>query len=149
MAVCGQPILDSHWRYDGPAGTYTARDAPDGLPTFGSPGSDFPDMTRLVVVPAGNNTAAASAGVYIVNHTVVYFEPGVHRIENGMFTGHNSAYVGGYTATAVFAARHGGRRHRRHREGRRPAGVQRAVVREQRLRHLGIPDHRELHLKSE
>ena len=98
--VCGQPTLDSRWHYDGSPGTFRSQQAPPGLPTFGSPGSDFPGATKIIVVPAGNNTAAATAGAYNVDHTVVYFEPGIHQIENGMYTGHNTAYVGGYTPAA-------------------------------------------------
>ena len=99
-AVCGQPVLNSRWHYDGSAGTYTAGGAPAGLPTFGTAKSDFPAATKLIVVPAGNNTSAAATGQYNVNNTVVYFEPGVHKIEDGMYTGHDSAYVGGYTPSA-------------------------------------------------
>ncbi len=99
-AICGKPLLDSRWHYDGAAGTYTAGREPTGLPTFGSPSSDFPAATKIIVVPAGNNTSAASAGLYNVDNTVVYFEPGIHDIENGMYTGHESAYVGGYTSRA-------------------------------------------------
>ena len=98
--VCGQPILNSRWHYDGAPGTFSASDAPPGLPTFGSPGRDFPDATRIIVVPAGDNTAAASTAGYMVDHAVVYFEPGVHEIEKGMYTGHDTAYVGGYTAAS-------------------------------------------------
>lgn len=97
--ICGQPILDSPWHYDGAPGTYTAGNEPAGLPSFGSPRSDFPAATKIIVVPAGNNTSAAGTGVYNVDHAVIYLEPGVHRIENGMYTGHDSAYVGGYDAT--------------------------------------------------
>ena len=53
-----------------------------------------------MVVAAGDNTTAASSGLYNVNNTIVYFEPGVHRIRGVMYTGHRSAYVGGYTAAA-------------------------------------------------
>ena len=38
--------------------------------------------------------------MYNVDHAVVYFEPGIHEIENVMYTGHDTAYVGGYTAAA-------------------------------------------------
>ena len=100
MAICGRPILNSPWHYDGPPGTYVAKSEPVGLPTFGSPKSDFPGATRIIVVPAGDNTSAASTGVYNVDNTVVYFEPGIHDIEKGMYTGHESVYAGGYTAAA-------------------------------------------------
>jgi hypothetical protein len=53
-----------------------------------------------MVVPPGDNTSAAVNGAYNVNNTVVYFEPGVHKIRGVMYTGHDSAYVGGYTAAA-------------------------------------------------
>jgi hypothetical protein len=97
--VCGQPVLLSPWHYDGTAGTYTASNAPRGLPTFGSPKTDFPSAREIIVVPPGNNTVAAERADYQVNNAVVYFEPGVHAIENVMYTGHNTAYVGGYSAS--------------------------------------------------
>src|SRR5579864_6389720 len=93
--ICGQPILLSPWNYDGKAGTYTASNAPRGLPTFGSAKADFPSAREIIVVPAGDNTVAAERADYQVSNAVVYFEPGVHKIEDVMYTGHNSAYVGG------------------------------------------------------
>jgi len=98
--ICNQPILDSPYHYDGAAGTFTVSGTPSGLPTFGAPGTDFPSATRLTVVAAGNNSAAASAGTYQVTHTVVYFEPGIHRLTSTMYTGNHAFYIGGYTATA-------------------------------------------------
>ena len=98
--ICGQPMLDSPWSYDGAPGTYSTNGTPAGLPTFGSAGTDFPSATRVMVVPAGDNTSAADSGTYQVAHTVVYFEPGAHVIQNVMYTGHDSAYVGGYNAAA-------------------------------------------------
>ena len=100
-AVCGQPILRSPWDYTGPAGTY--RSGTTGLPTFGSPGTDFPHATSGTVVPAGDNTAAGGNNTYGADHTVIYFEPGVHTLRKGMYTGTGTAYVGGYTATAGYA----------------------------------------------
>lgn len=97
--VCGSSVLFSPWHYDGPAGTYTATTEPAGLPTFGTAKSNFPSASEIMVVAAGNNTTAAASGDYQVNHTVVYFEPGIHQIEDGMFTGYDSAYIGGYTSS--------------------------------------------------
>ena len=95
VRICGQSILDSPWNYDGAAGSYASGTA--GLPTYGAPGTDFPSATAGLVVPAGNNTAAAhNDGRYQVDKTVVYFEPGVHQIEANIYAGHNSDYVGGY-----------------------------------------------------
>ena len=94
--VCGQAILDSPWDYRGAPGTFTDSRRPAGLPTFGRAGTDFPAARALVVVPAGDNTSAALSGRFNVNNAVVYFEPGVHRIRSVMYTGHDSAYVGGY-----------------------------------------------------
>lgn len=102
--VCGQPILQSPWDYAGPAGTFSASDAPQGLPTFGSAGTNFPSATKLVVVAAGDNTSAAANGAYAADNAVFYFEPGDHRVENGMETGHNSVYVGGSSKAAGEAA---------------------------------------------
>lgn len=98
--VCNQPILDSPWSYHGAAGTYTTSGAHAGLPTFGSPGTNFPNATKVIVVPPGNNTKAANGGSYVVNNAVIYFEPGMHYITNLMYAGDHSAYVGGYTAAA-------------------------------------------------
>jgi hypothetical protein len=97
-AVCNTSLLDAPWTYHGPAGTFTASSAPKGLPTFGSGGTDFPGATKLVVVPAGDNSEAAQAADYQVDHAVVYFDPGEHKISTTLFAGHDSAYVGGYTA---------------------------------------------------
>jgi len=98
--ICGQPVLESPWDYNGAPGTYSTSGSPAGLPTFGSAGTDFPSATSVMVVAAGDNTSDAGAGVYNVDNTVVYFEPGVHEIETVMYTGHDSAYVGGYTGAA-------------------------------------------------
>ena len=98
--VCGQPVLDSPWDYHGTPGTFTRSGSPAGLPTFGAAGTDFPAVRSIMVVAPGDNTAAAKSGLYNVNNTVVYFEPGLHRIRGVMYTGHSSAYVGGYAAVA-------------------------------------------------
>ena len=99
--ICGKPILDSPWSYSGQPGTFNVRNEPKGLPTIGVKKSNFPWATKIIVVPAGNNTRTAAAlARYQVNKAVIYFEPGVHEIMDGMYTGHNSAYVGGYTRTA-------------------------------------------------
>ena len=42
--ICGHPILNSPFRYDGPAGNYSSGTA--GLPTYGKPGTDFPARNR-------------------------------------------------------------------------------------------------------
>lgn len=98
--ICGRPILNSPWNYAGRQGTYTRATEPKRLvrrlPTFGVPKSDFPSATRIIIVPAGDNTYAADHGDYNVDHAVVYFEPGVHYIRDILYAGHNSAYVGGY-----------------------------------------------------
>ena len=97
--ICGQPVLQSPWSYDGAPGTFTAANAPQGLPTFGSAGTDFPSATRILVVPTGQNTSPAGSGGYILNNAIIYFEPGQHLVEHGMDVGHDSAYVGGYSKT--------------------------------------------------
>jgi parallel beta-helix repeat protein len=52
------------------------------------------------VIAAGNNTRDAETGAYQVDNTIFYFEPGKHIVQNGMYTGDNSVYIGGYTAGA-------------------------------------------------
>jgi hypothetical protein len=98
--VCNQSILNSPWHYAGPAGVYTTSGTPPGLPTFGSPGTDFPNATKVIIVPPGDNTNAANGGSYAVNNAVIYFEPGMHTITSLMYAGDHSAYVGGYIAAA-------------------------------------------------
>jgi hypothetical protein len=99
-SVCGQGILDAPYSYAGTAGTYTSANEPAGLPTFGTSSSNFPSATSIIVIAPGNNTATADTGTYQVNNAIVYFEPGTHDIENGMYTGHNSIYIGGYSTSA-------------------------------------------------
>ena len=96
VRICGQPILDSPWNYDGAAGSYASGTV--GLPTYGAPSTDFPSATAGLVVPAGNNTTAAHNRSYDKNNTVVYLEPGVHQIETDMYVGNHSDYVGGYNS---------------------------------------------------
>ena len=86
--VCGQPILNSPYDYDGASGAYTSGTA--GLPTFGSPGSDFPKDTAGLVIPAGTGDYPS----YEINpDTVYYLLPGTHI---GSFqAASNDAFVGG------------------------------------------------------
>ena len=98
--ICAQKILISPYSYDGAPGTFTTSGANPGLPTFGSRGTDFPDAQKIIVVPAGDNSGAASAGDYQVARTIVYFEPGVHDVTNSMYTGNHSYYIGGYSKQA-------------------------------------------------
>jgi len=99
-SICGQPILDSPYEYNGASGTFTATSEPVGLPTFGSSGTNYPNATSIIVVPDGDNSVAAEEGAYQVNYAIIYFEPGQHTLSNSMYTGNNSVYIGGYTASA-------------------------------------------------
>jgi parallel beta-helix repeat protein len=98
-AVCDQPILNSPYTYAGAEGSFTAGNVPAGLPTFGAPGTDFPAMTQLVVIPAGDNKSVASDGSFEHANTIYYFAPGVHYIDF-MYAGYDSAFIGGYSPTA-------------------------------------------------
>ena len=97
--VCGQPILTSPYSYNGAGGSFTASNLPADLPTFGASGTDFPTMTRLVVIPAGDNRAAASNGSYKAANTIYYFAPGAHYIDS-VYAGHDAVYIGGYSPVA-------------------------------------------------
>src|SRR6185437_13509509 len=55
--VCGSATLHSPFRYAGAAGPYTSGKA--GLPTYGTPGSDFPQATAGVALPAGTHSYAS------------------------------------------------------------------------------------------
>ena len=70
------------------------------MPTFGAAGTDFPNARKVLVIPACDNTAAAANYQYMIPRAVLYFEPGTHRIRNGMYTSPGSAYVGGRTKRA-------------------------------------------------
>jgi len=86
--VCGQKILDSPYTYHGPAGSYSSGAA--GLPTYGKPGSDFPDATAGMVLPAGKHDYKS---YQLRAGTVYYLLPGVHV---GSFEADaNDAFVGG------------------------------------------------------
>ena len=94
--VCDHPILQSPWNYDGAAGTLPARDAQgaadlrlrrDRLPVR------HQDRRRS---RPGTTRAPLLRPITQVNNAVVDFEPGVHQIENSMYNGHNTVYIGGY-----------------------------------------------------
>jgi Right handed beta helix region len=89
--VCGQPILRSPFSYDGPPGAYPAGRA--GLPTYGKVGSDFPDDTAGVVLPAGVHYYAS---YQLTPDTVYYLEPGVHV--GNIQADKNDAFVGGFSS---------------------------------------------------
>jgi hypothetical protein len=89
-AVCGKPVLDSPYSYDGPAGPYAS--GKTGLPTYGTPGSDFPDDKAGEVLP---DQKMSYQNWQLNPDTVYYLEPGVHI---GSFTADaNDAFVGGYS----------------------------------------------------
>jgi len=86
--ICGQPVLNSPFHYAGPAGAYRSGTA--GLPTYGSPGSDFPHDTAGVVLPPGSH---GYMSYDLSPDTVYYLLPGEHV---GFFQADtNDAFVGG------------------------------------------------------
>jgi len=88
--VCGQPILTSPFDYDGSTGPYLSGAA--GLPTYGQPGTDFPDDNQGVVIPAGT---ASYTSFDLQPDTVYYLLPGVHF--GGFMADSGDAFVGGYS----------------------------------------------------
>lgn len=86
--VCDQPVLDSPYRYHGAPGAYSS--GTSGLPTYGTPHSDFPDDTAGVVVPAGKNDYYS---YQLSPDTVYYLLPGTHTGYFQADTG--DAFVGG------------------------------------------------------
>ncbi len=101
--VCDNPTyLQSPYTYDGTATSFTSGQY--GLPTYGSPGSDFPNATAGVVVPAGDNS-----GLVTQPATVYYFEPGLHTNGgNGWYSQAGMAFVGGYSPSLGEAVIDGG-----------------------------------------
>jgi hypothetical protein len=89
-AICGKPILDSPYNYHGAPGPYSSGTA--GLPTYGTPGSDFPHATAGEVLPVQTMNYQ---NWQLRPDTIYYLEPGVHI---GNFSADaNDAFVGGYS----------------------------------------------------
>ena len=88
--VCGQPILNSPYHYRGRPGKYSS--GTPGLPTYGKPGSDFPEATAGVVLPAGKHSYLA---YNLAPSTVYYLLPGTH-IGSIQASAHD-AFVGGFS----------------------------------------------------
>jgi hypothetical protein len=87
--VCGQTVLRSPYRYTGPAGPY--RSGAPGLPTFGAPGTDFPDAKAGRVLSTGT---ADYQNWQLSPHTVYYLAPGTHYGSFSANTG--DVFVGGF-----------------------------------------------------
>jgi hypothetical protein len=87
--VCGQPSLDSPYDYDGATGSYTS--GTPGLPTYGSPSSDFPDATAGDVLPPGTHSYLS---FQLAPDTVYYLEPATYIGQIQANSG--DAFVGGY-----------------------------------------------------
>jgi hypothetical protein len=86
--VCGRPILNSPYNYHGRAGTYSS--GTPGLPTFGKPGTDFPNDQTGVILPTGKHSYA---GWQLRSNTVYYLLPGEHI--GSLMADTNDAIVGG------------------------------------------------------
>ncbi len=102
-SVCGRPILISPYHYDGRAGSYASGTA--GLPTYGGPGTDFPNDTAGVVIPAGRHSYFA---YQLRPDTVYYLLPGNHI--GDLMADANDSFVGGFYhgATAVLTGDYSG-----------------------------------------
>ena len=92
--VCGQSILNSPYSYTGRAGPYSSGTA--GLPTYGTPSSDFPHDTAGAVLPAGANNYFS---YQLKPDTVYYLLPGIHI--GGIQADKNDAFVGGRSGGAL------------------------------------------------
>lgn len=88
--VCGQPILKSPFSYNGAAGPY--RSGTVGLPTYGTPGSDFPRDTAGIVLPTGAHNYPSYE---LKPDTVYYLLPGTHA--GSIMADTNDAFVGGFS----------------------------------------------------
>ena len=88
--VCGQPILDSPFSYGGAAGPYQSGTA--GLPTYGTPGSDFPRDTAGMVLPTGAHNYPSYE---LKPDTVYYLLPGTYT--GSIMADTNDAFVGGFS----------------------------------------------------
>lgn len=86
--ICGTSILTSPFSYDGEAGAYASGTA--GLPTYGTPKSDFPNARAGAVLPTGTNNYFS---YQLKPNTVYYLLPGTHT--GGIQADKNDAFVGG------------------------------------------------------
>jgi hypothetical protein len=86
--VCGQPILNSPYNYDGKAGAYVS--GTPGLPTYGTPGSAFPQDDAGRVLPQGKHEYLSYE---LEPDTVYYLLPGKHV--GAIQADTNDAFVGG------------------------------------------------------
>jgi Right handed beta helix region len=93
--VCGQPVLQSPYSYNGGATTFTSGQF--GLPTFGSAGTNYPNVTASLIIPAGNNSGV-NVGTLNADNTIVYFEPGDHTGLGQIQPGQNAVFIGGYVS---------------------------------------------------
>ena len=92
--ICGHSVLHSPFDYTGAAGPYTS--GTSGLPTFGAPGTDFPNAV------AGQVLATETADYQnwqLSPNTVYYLEPGMHYGSFSANTG--DVFIGGYADGAV------------------------------------------------
>ena len=89
----GQTVIGSN------TGSFTSGEY--GLPTFGGSGTDFPNATSGVIIPAGPYDPY-DGGPFNKGNTVYYFEPGVHVSgARGMApSGAYAAYIGGYDSAS-------------------------------------------------
>jgi parallel beta-helix repeat protein len=87
--VCGQSALRSPFTSDGPSGDYESGSA--GLPTYGGPGTNFPNATAGVVLPAGAHNYFS---YNLHPNTVYYLQPGLHFGFIQADTG--DVFIGGY-----------------------------------------------------
>jgi hypothetical protein len=93
--VCGQPVLHSPYSYNGATGVTSFSSGADGLPTFGEPGTDYPDVQSGYIVPSGDDSGV-SVDLLNGSRVLIYFEPGDHTGLPGIVPGDSSVYLGGY-----------------------------------------------------
>jgi hypothetical protein len=87
--ICGRPVLNSPYHYDGRPGRYASGTA--GLPTYGRPGSDFPAATSGIVIAPGSQEYFS---YQLAPDTVYYLLPGVHV--GFLQANARDAFVGGF-----------------------------------------------------
>ena len=99
--VCGQAVLHSPYKYSGYHGSSitTFGSGQFGLPTFGSAGSDYPNVTKGYIVPPGDQSGLSTAPLND-DRILVYFEPGRHVSLDEIDPGDDSVYLGGYSPAA-------------------------------------------------
>jgi parallel beta-helix repeat protein len=115
--ICSdKPVSPYRYHYGGSGDVAVAyRSGTPGLPTYGSPGADYPRATRGFIVPVGgppgsrtsNDSAIWDKGATVPS-AVYWFAPGTHHGSHGIYAQDQDVFLGGPGAVIDGAQKGGG-----------------------------------------